>query len=278
MLRSYKGVKPRVGQRVYVDPSAQVIGDVELGDHASVWMNAVVRGDVHSIRIGPHSNIQDNCVVHVTAEHRTELAEDVTVGHSVTLHGCRIGSRSLIGIGAIVLNGAEVGEESVVAAGTLVPEGMKIPAGSLVMGLPGKVRRPITDEERRRVASVQGLRRNCRPPTRRPTSRNRRGLRPRRRRALDPRRHGDAGHPARGGVRRGTASRGPRARSSRSTATARSAPPSSRRRTSSRAASGPGDRHRVEGDVHVRGPRRRVADAAARRPRPASCARSSSTT
>jgi len=153
MIRSYKGRWPKLGDRVYVDVSAQVIGDVELGDHASVWMNAVVRGDVNGIRIGRGTNVQDNCVLHVTAEHRTELAEDVTVGHSVTLHGCRVGSRSLIGIGAIVLNGAEVGEESVVAAGALVPEGMKIPPRSLVMGMPAKVRREVTDEER------QGLRR-----------------------------------------------------------------------------------------------------------------------
>ena len=149
MLRSYKGTRPRVGERVYVDASAQVIGDVELGDHSSVWMNAVVRGDVHSIRIGPHSNIQDNCVVHVFKDlHPTVLADHVTVGHSVTLHGCSIGSYCLIGMGAIILNGARIGEECIVAAGTLIPEGMEVPPRSLVMGLPGKVRRPITEEER----------------------------------------------------------------------------------------------------------------------------------
>lgn len=149
MIRAFKGTWPRLGERVYVDVSAQVIGDVELGDHASVWMNAVVRGDVHSIRIGPYTNIQDNSVIHVYKEtHPTVLADHVTVGHSVTLHGCRIGSHCLIGMGAIVLNGAEVGDESIVAAGTVVPEGMKIPARSLVMGLPAKVRRPISEEER----------------------------------------------------------------------------------------------------------------------------------
>ena len=153
MIRPYKGRWPKLGDRVYVDVSAQVIGDVELGDHASIWMNAVVRGDVNGIRIGGGTNVQDNCVLHVTAEHRTELGEEVTVGHSVTLHGCRIGSRCLIGIGAIVLNGADVGEESVVAAGSLVPEGMKVPARSLVMGAPATVRRDVTEEER------QGLRR-----------------------------------------------------------------------------------------------------------------------
>jgi carbonic anhydrase/acetyltransferase-like protein (isoleucine patch superfamily) len=154
MLRSYKGIQPRLGQRVYVDPSAQVIGDVELGDHSSVWMNAVVRGDVHSIRIGPYSNIQDNCVVHVfKAAHPTEVADHVTVGHSVTLHGCRIGSYCLIGMGATILNDARIGDECIVAAGTLVPEGMVVPPRRLVMGLPGKVRREITAEER------EGLRR-----------------------------------------------------------------------------------------------------------------------
>jgi carbonic anhydrase/acetyltransferase-like protein (isoleucine patch superfamily) len=154
MIRPYKGIWPKLGERVYVDVSAQVIGDVELGDHASVWMNAVIRGDVHSIRIGPYSNVQDNCVVHVFKDqHPTLVADHVTVGHSVTLHGCRIDSWCLIGMGATILNDAHVGEECIVAAGALVPEGMKVPPRSLVMGVPGKVRRPISEEER------QGLRR-----------------------------------------------------------------------------------------------------------------------
>src|SRR6185369_6062891 len=133
MIRSYKGIWPKLGERVYVDESAQVIGDVELGDHSSVWMNAVIRGDVHSIRIGAYSNVQDNCVVHVYKEkHPTVLGDHVTVGHSVTLHGCRIGSYCLIGMGAIILNDAKVGEECIIAAETLVPEGMEIPPRSLV--------------------------------------------------------------------------------------------------------------------------------------------------
>ena len=148
MLRSYKGVGPRLGQRVYVDASAQVIGDVELGDHASVWMNAVVRGDVHSIRIGPYTNVQDNCVVHVFKQkHPTQIADHVTVGHSAILHGCRVDGSCLIGMGAKVLNGAHVGELSIVAAGALVPEGMIVPPRSLVMGLPAKVRRSVSDDE-----------------------------------------------------------------------------------------------------------------------------------
>ena len=126
MIRPFKGIMPKLGARVYVDESAQVIGDVELGDHASVWMNAVVRGDVHSIRIGPYSNIQDLCVVHVFKDqHPTVIADHVTVGHSVTLHGCRIDSYCLIGMGATILNDAHVGEECVIAAGTLIPLGLK---------------------------------------------------------------------------------------------------------------------------------------------------------
>jgi len=149
MIRPYKGIWPKLGERVFVDVSAQVIGDVELGDHASVWMNAVVRGDVHSIRIGAYTNIQDNCVVHVfKATQATLVADHVTVGHSATIHGCRIDAWCLIGMGATILNDALVGEECIVAAGTLVPEGMVIPPRSLVMGLPAKVRRPITEEER----------------------------------------------------------------------------------------------------------------------------------
>jgi carbonic anhydrase/acetyltransferase-like protein (isoleucine patch superfamily) len=149
VIRPYKGTWPKLGERVYVDVSAQVIGEVSLGDHSSVWMNAVVRGDVHSITIGPYTNIQDNCVVHVFKEtHPTVLADHITVGHSVTLHGCTIESYCLIGMGANILNGARIGAESIVAAGTLIPEGMIVPPGSLVMGVPGKVRRPISDAER----------------------------------------------------------------------------------------------------------------------------------
>jgi gamma-carbonic anhydrase len=148
MIRAYKGIRPSLGPRAWVDPSAQVIGDVALGEDASVWMTSVVRGDVNRIRIGARTNVQDACVLHVTAQHPTTLAEDVTVGHSVTLHGCTIGRLCLIGIGAIVLNGAVVGEESIVAAGALVPEGMLVPPGSVVMGSPAKVRRAVTEEER----------------------------------------------------------------------------------------------------------------------------------
>ena len=149
MIRAYKGIRPTLGARAWVDPSAQVIGAVELGEDASVWMNSVVRGDVNRIRLGARTNVQDNCVLHVTAQHPTVLADDVTVGHSVTLHGCTIERLCLVGIGAIVLNGAVVGEESIVAAGALVTEGMQVPPRSLVMGAPAKVRREVTEEERK---------------------------------------------------------------------------------------------------------------------------------
>ena len=148
MIRTYKGIRPKLGARAYVDASAQVIGAVELGEDASVWMNTVIRGDVNRIRLGSRTNVQDNCVLHVTAQHPTVLADDVTVGHSVTLHGCTIERHCLVGIGAIVLNGAVVGEESIVAAGALVPEGMQVPPRSVVMGAPAKVKRDVTEEER----------------------------------------------------------------------------------------------------------------------------------
>lgn len=152
MLRQYKGTTPRVHESAYVDESAQVIGDVEIGQESSVWMNVVIRGDVHRVRIGKRSNIQDGTVVHVMrGTHATTIGDDVTIGHAALVHGCTLADRILIGMGAILLNGVEVGENSIVAAGTLIPERTQIPPRSLVMGSPGKVKRPLTDEE---VASI----------------------------------------------------------------------------------------------------------------------------
>ncbi|MGZ4815381.1 MAG: gamma carbonic anhydrase family protein [Terriglobales bacterium] len=149
MIRSYRGVAPRIPGSCYVDESAQVIGDVELGANASIWMNAVVRGDVHYIKVGANSNIQDCSVMHGMLNKWPVVVGDwVTVGHSVTLHGCVVEDRCLIGMGAIILNGARVGADSIVAAGTLIPEGVVIEPGSLVMGSPGKVRRELSDEEK----------------------------------------------------------------------------------------------------------------------------------
>src|SRR6202163_3825917 len=124
MIRSYQGVTPMIPPSCYVDDSAQIIGDVVLGENASVWMNAVLRGDVNAIRVGANSNIQDCSVLHGMKElHEVVLGEYVTVGHSVTLHGCHIEDRCLIGMGSIILNGAHIGTGSIIAAGTLLPEG-----------------------------------------------------------------------------------------------------------------------------------------------------------
>jgi carbonic anhydrase/acetyltransferase-like protein (isoleucine patch superfamily) len=149
MVRIFKNHAPRVAPSAYVDESAQVIGDVVIGEESSVWMNAVVRGDVNHIRIGSRTNVQDGTIVHVMRDpsHPTTVGDDVTVGHGVTLHGCSVADRCLIGMGAILLNGSSVGEDCIVAAGTLLPEGMAVPARSLVMGSPGNVRRPLTDDE-----------------------------------------------------------------------------------------------------------------------------------
>ncbi len=151
MLRPYRGVSPRVHPTAFIDDSAQVIGDVEIGEESGVWMNAVVRGDVHSIRVGRRSNIQDGTVVHAqsatSGAHPTVIGNSVTIGHGALVHGCTIDDQCLIGIGAIVLNGAHVGMQSIIAAGALVTEGMKVPPKSLVMGSPAKVKRLLTQAE-----------------------------------------------------------------------------------------------------------------------------------
>jgi carbonic anhydrase/acetyltransferase-like protein (isoleucine patch superfamily) len=152
MLRAYRGRRPDVHPTAFIDQSAQVIGDVSVGEASSVWMNVVVRGDVHHISIGKRTNIQDGTVVHVMrGTHPTTIGDEVTVGHGALIHGCTIEPRCLIGMGAIVLNGAVIGADSIVAAGTLITEGFVVPPRSLVMGSPGQVRRALTDAE---VASI----------------------------------------------------------------------------------------------------------------------------
>ncbi|MEO8523073.1 MAG: gamma carbonic anhydrase family protein, partial [Acidobacteriota bacterium] len=150
---SYKGRSPAVHPTAYVDESAQVIGDVDIGEASSVWMNVVIRGDVHRIRIGRRTNVQDGTIVHVMrGTHATTIGDEVTIGHGVIVHGCTLGDRILVGMGAILLNGVEVGEDSIVAAGTLLPENARIPPRSLVMGSPGKVRRALSGDD---VASIR---------------------------------------------------------------------------------------------------------------------------
>ncbi|MFZ0060911.1 MAG: gamma carbonic anhydrase family protein [Pyrinomonadaceae bacterium] len=148
MIRPFGSVHPQIHSSAYVDESAQVIGDVHLGAEASIWCNATVRGDMYYIRIGNRSNVQDNSVIHTrTGSHPTILEDEVTVGHSVTLHGCYIEQGALIGIGSIVLDDVRVGARSLVAAGSLLTPGTIIPPRSLVMGAPAKVKRPLDDEE-----------------------------------------------------------------------------------------------------------------------------------
>jgi gamma-carbonic anhydrase len=156
MIRTYRGIAPRIADTAYIDPSAQVIGDVVVGERSSVWPNVAIRGDVNHIRIGDETSIQDNSVLHV--DHRVFpciVGNRVTVGHAVVLHGCEVADGALIGIGAIILNGAKIGAGAIVAAGALVPEGMEVPANTLVMGTPAKIRRDVTAEERARFE------RNC---------------------------------------------------------------------------------------------------------------------
>ncbi|MFO8058075.1 MAG: gamma carbonic anhydrase family protein [bacterium] len=152
MIRVFRGIEPQVAPDAFIEDSAVVIGDVHIGSLSSVWFNAVVRGDVNYVRIGERTNIQDSCVVHVTKDKwPTFLGSGTTIGHRAVLHGCRVGDNCLIGMGAIVLDGAEIGDNCMVAAGALVPPGMKVPAGSLVMGVPAKLSRDLTDED------IQGI-------------------------------------------------------------------------------------------------------------------------
>ncbi len=156
MIRPFRGILPQIAASAYIDASAQIVGDVTIGERSSIWLNASVRGDVNHIRIGNETSIQDNTVVHV--DHKSFpciIGNRVTVGHSVVLHGCTVEDEALIGMGAIVLNGAKVGRGAIVAAGALIPEGMEVPAGSVVMGAPARVKREVTLDERVR------FRENC---------------------------------------------------------------------------------------------------------------------
>ena len=148
MIRPFRGTTPQIHSSAYIDESAVVIGDVHIGEQSSVWCNVTIRGDCYYIRIGNRTNIQDNSVIHVTNDtHATILEDEVTIGHSVTLHGCYIERGALIGIGSIILDDSRIGHHSLVAAGSLITPATKIPPRSLVMGSPAKVKRELTDEE-----------------------------------------------------------------------------------------------------------------------------------
>ena len=148
MLLEYKGKLPKLGERVYIAPGSYIIGDVEIGDHSSVWFNCVVRGDVHYIRIGRHTNIQDGSICHVMKDEFPLVLHDyITVGHGVMLHGCTIESHCLIGMRATILNNARIGDHCIIGAGAVITEGTVIPPRSLVLGMPAKVKRALTDDE-----------------------------------------------------------------------------------------------------------------------------------
>lgn len=152
MILPYQGIEPRIHPSVFIAEGAQIIGDVEIGAESSVWFNTVIRGDVHYIRIGEKTNVQDNSVLHVTHEtYPLVIGSGVTVGHGAILHAATIKDNCLIGMGAIVLDNATVGPYSFVAAGSLVLEGFEVPEGVLVAGVPAKIKRVLTDEERRQI-------------------------------------------------------------------------------------------------------------------------------
>jgi carbonic anhydrase/acetyltransferase-like protein (isoleucine patch superfamily) len=149
MIRSYQGRVPQVPSNCYIDLSAQVIGDVTLGEHSSVWMNAVLRGDVHSVRVGSNSNVQDCAVLHGQRNlYSVTVGDWVTIGHNATVHGCVVEDECLIGIGARVLNHCHIGAGSIIAAGSVVPEHTVVPPRTLWAGVPAKMRRELSDKDR----------------------------------------------------------------------------------------------------------------------------------
>lgn len=156
MILPHHGKWPQIHETAFVAPSADLVGEVEIGEHSSVWFQTVIRGDVNRVQIGARTNIQDHSVLHVTRAKQADekgkgsaliIGDDVTVGHRVTLHGCQVGSRVLIGMGAILMDDSVVGDDCMIGAGALVTKGMVIPAGSLVMGMPAKVTRALKPDE-----------------------------------------------------------------------------------------------------------------------------------
>src|SRR5574342_1051521 len=148
MIRTFQGIKPTIPASCFIEDTGVVIGDVVMGEQCSVWFHAVIRGDVHYIRLGDRTNVQDLCMLHVTHDtHPLIIGNEVTIGHSAILHGCTIKDRVLIGMGAIWMEGAVIGEDSVVGAGALVTEGTVVPPRSLILGSPAKIRRSVTESE-----------------------------------------------------------------------------------------------------------------------------------
>ena len=152
-LLPFKGVMPRVGKNVFIAENAYVIGDVEIGDYASVWYGAVLRGDFAPIVIGSHTSIQENCVVHTDRGFPSTVGSHVTTGHTAVIHGASVGHHCIIGMGALLLNGATVGPESIVGAGAVLAEGKEFAPRSLILGVPGKVLREVSEQEIERIYS-----------------------------------------------------------------------------------------------------------------------------
>jgi carbonic anhydrase/acetyltransferase-like protein (isoleucine patch superfamily) len=148
MLRTYCGKHPQIAPNCFIESSAQIIGDVTIGEHSSVWFNSVIRGDVQRVVIGHHSNVQDLCVIHVSRDlYPTQIGNYVSLGHGVIAHGCTIEDRCLIGLGARIMDDVVIGAESIVAAGAVITVGMKIPPRSLVAGIPAVIKRQINDQD-----------------------------------------------------------------------------------------------------------------------------------
>jgi carbonic anhydrase/acetyltransferase-like protein (isoleucine patch superfamily) len=152
IILPYNGKRPRIAASAFIAPTAVLVGDVEIGEQASVWFGAVIRADIEPVRIGARSNVQDNCVIHTDAGAPAIIGADVSLGHGAIVHGATIGDGALIGMAATLLNNAEVGAGSILAAGALLPESKSIPPGQLALGSPAKVARPVDDGERARIA------------------------------------------------------------------------------------------------------------------------------
>lgn len=152
-LYSFKGINPALGEGVFIAPSADIIGKVILGKNVNIWYQCVARGDVNSITVGENTNVQDLSMLHVTKDFPLIIGKNVSIGHSVTVHGCIIGESCLIGMGAVIMDGAEIGENCVVAGGSVVPPGKKYPPRSMIMGNPAVVKRELTAEEATQYAN-----------------------------------------------------------------------------------------------------------------------------
>jgi carbonic anhydrase/acetyltransferase-like protein (isoleucine patch superfamily) len=147
LIIEYSGASPNIHESCFIAKSAEVIGNVNIGENTSVWYNCVIRGDENKINIGNYTNIQDGSVIHISKEHGTEIGDYVTIGHKAIVHACKIGNNVLVGMGAIILDGAEIEDNVLIGAGSIVTPGKKIPSGSLVLGSPARVVRKLTDEE-----------------------------------------------------------------------------------------------------------------------------------